>query len=75
MGGLQIEVNDVSSKCQSCLKSLLIEERKKNGKFSTIEYLDAKIEHEPKCFKNDFASPQVSKLFVFLTEKRNSIPL
>ena len=51
-------------------------QKKKNEKFPTIEYLDAVIEHEPKSFKNHFASPQVSKLFhVFLTEKRNFFPL
>ena len=50
------------------------EEHKKNEKFSTIEYLDAVIEHEPKCFKNHFTSSQLSKLFpVFLTEKKNTI--
>ena len=49
------------------------EKHKKNGKFSTIEYLDAVIEHERKCFKNHFTSSQLSKLFpVFLTEKKKA---
>ena len=67
---------DVSYKCCSCVQSSFIEERKKNEKFSAIEYLDAVREHEPKCFKNQFASPQINKLFhVFITEKRNSFLL
>ena len=36
----------------------LTKERKNKG-LSTIDYLNQIIEHEPKCFKNHYGSPQV----------------
>ena len=52
------QVTDVSYRCKTCVQCNLIEERKNNG-LSTIDYLDQIIEHEPKCFKSHYGSPQV----------------
>ena len=40
------------------LPNVTFEEHKNNG-LSTIDYLDQITEHEPKCFKNHYGSPQV----------------
>ena len=75
IAGVSSQIIDVSYKCRSYAQCSFIEECKKNGKLLTIEYLDAVIGHEPKCFLNHIASPQVRKFFhAFFSEKRNSFP-
>ena len=52
------QVIDFSYRYKTCVQCSLIEERKNNG-LSTIDYLDQIIEHNSKCFKNHYGSPQV----------------
>lgn len=57
------QILDVSLKCRLCNQRDAMEEKKRNGTVSSIEYLDLFVEHEPKCMKNHFASPQVYNSF------------
>ena len=51
------QVIDASYRCKTCVQCSSIEERKNNG-LSTIDYLDQITEHDSKCFKNHYGSPQ-----------------
>lgn len=53
------QVIDVSYKCRTCIECTKMEEKRKSGLCSRIEFLDWYIDHEINCFKNHDSSPQV----------------
>ena len=56
------QVLDVVFKSRTCARCKVIEERKHDGKTTTLEYLDLVINHEPDCYINHDSSPQVSNV-------------
>ena len=56
------QVLDVAYKSRVSSQCVVMEERKKNGECSTLEYLDWYIRHESNCFTNHDGSAQVSIL-------------
>ena len=56
------QVLDVAYKSRVSSQYVVMEERKKNGECSTLEYLDWYIRHESNCFTNHDGSAQVSIL-------------
>ena len=53
---------DVAYKSRVCSQCVVMEERKKNGECSMLEYLDWYIRHESNCFANHDGCAQVSIL-------------
>ncbi|XP_057313669.1 uncharacterized protein LOC130654985 [Hydractinia symbiolongicarpus] len=52
------QVLDVTLKSRVCKQCKAMTEKRENGSMETIDFLDWFVEHEPNCFKNNFASPQ-----------------
>ena len=65
--GKVVDVVHMSSSCPECNK---MEQRKKEGEVSRLEYLSWFTKHEPNCYLNNEGSSAVSK-FVFLVPYSN----
>lgn len=52
------QVLDVTLKFRKCSQCSVMDEKKQKGNVTTFECLDWYVQHEPKCMRNHFGSPQ-----------------